>query len=85
MGTKEKLIERFKNQPKDFTFDEMVKLLFIFGYVKSDKGKTSGSRVIYKNGNKRPIMLHKPHPGNIIKSYAMKQVLNDLTEAGFIK
>lgn len=81
MGTKEKLIERFKNQPKDFTFDEMEKLLFIFGYVKSDKGKTSGSRVIYKNGNKRPIMLHKPHPGNIIKSYAMKQVLNDLTEA----
>ena len=70
MGTKEKLIERFKNQPKDFTFDEMEKLLFIFGYVKSDKGKTSGSRVIYKNGNKRPIM---------------KQVLNDLTEAGFIK
>ncbi|MCE8882430.1 type II toxin-antitoxin system HicA family toxin [Phocaeicola vulgatus] len=85
MGTKEKLIERFKNQPKDFTFDEMEKLLFIFGYVKSDKGKTSGSRVIYKNGNKRPIMLHRPHPGNIIKSYAMKQVLNDLTEAGFIK
>lgn len=85
MVTKEKLIERFKNQPKDFTFDEMEKLLFIFGYVKSDKGKTSGSRVIYKNGNKRPIMLHKPHPGNIIKSYAMKQVLNDLTEAGFIK
>lgn len=85
MGTKEKLIERFKNQPKDFTFDEKEKLLFIFGYVKSDKGKTSGSRVIYKNGNKRPIMLHKPHPGNIIKSYAMKQVLNDLTEAGFIK
>ena len=85
MGTKEKLIERFKNQPKDFTFDEMEKLLFIFGYVKSDKGKTSGSRVIYKNGNKRPIMLHKPHPGNIIKSYAMKQVLNDLTEAGFKK
>lgn len=85
MGTKEKLIERFKSQPKDFTFDEMEKLLSIFGYVKSCKGKTSGSRVIYKNGNKRPIMLHKPHPGNIIKSYAIKQILNDLTEAGFIK
>ncbi len=30
-------------------------------------------------------MLHKPHPGNIIKAYAMKQVLKDLTEAEFIK
>ena len=30
-------------------------------------------------------MLHKRHPGNIIKSYAMKQVLNDSTETRFIK
>jgi hypothetical protein len=30
-------------------------------------------------------MLHKPHPGNIMKEYAMKQVLNDLREAGLIK
>lgn len=85
MGTKEKLIERFKKQPNDFTFDEMEKLLSIFGYVKSNKGKTSGSRIIFKNENKRPIMLHKPHPGNIIKEYAMKQVLNDLKEEGLLK
>lgn len=62
-----------------------VILLLIFGYKKLNKGKTSGSRVIFKNEDKRPIMIHKPHPGNIIKSYAMKQVLNDLTDAGFIK
>lgn len=85
MGTKEKLIERFKKQPSDFTFDEMERLLAVFGYEKSNKGKTSGSRVIYRNGDKRPIMLHKPHPGNIIKGYAMKQVLDDLAEAGYIK
>ena len=61
------------------------KLIERFGYEKSNKGKTSGSRVVYKNKDKRPIMLHKPHPGDIIKTYAMKQVLNDLIEAGFIK
>lgn len=85
MGSKEKLIERFKQQPNDFTFDEMERLLSIFGYEKSNKGKTSGSRIIYRNENKRPIMLHKPHPGNIIKGYAMKQVLDELKEAGFLK
>ena len=85
MGTKEKLIERFKRLPSDFTFDEMEKLLSIFGYVQSNKGKTSGSRVVFKNENKRPIMLHKPHPGNIVKAYAVKQVFDDLTEAGFLK
>ena len=57
----------------------------IFGYIRSNKGKTSGSRIIFKNENKRPIMLHKPHPGNIIKEYAMKQVLNDLKEEGLLK
>ena len=80
MVIKEKLIERFKVLPSDFTFDELEKLLKVFGYEKSNKGKTSGSRVIYKNANKRPIMIHKPHPGNIIKEYAMKQIYSDLKE-----
>lgn len=85
MGTKEKLIARFKTLPTDFTFDEIEKLLSYFGYEKSNKGKTSGSRVIFKNKEKRPIMIHKPHPGNIIKGYAMKQIYNDLKEEGLIK
>ena len=85
MGTKEKLRDRFLKMPSDFTFDEMQRLLEGYGYEKSNKGKTSGSRLIFKNGNKRPIMLHKPHPGNIVKDYAMKQVFDDLKEAGFIK
>ena len=83
--TKEKLRNRFLKMPSDFTFDEMQRLLEGYGYEKSNKGKTSGSRLIFKNGNKRPIMLHKPHPGNIVKEYAMKQVFDDLKEAGFIK
>ncbi|MBO7099981.1 MAG: type II toxin-antitoxin system HicA family toxin [Bacteroidaceae bacterium] len=85
MGIKEKLRERFLKMPSDFTFDEMLRLLEGYGYEKCDKGRTSGSRVIFKNGDKRPIMLHKPHPGNIVKGYAMKQVYNDLKEAGLIK
>ena len=85
MGTKEKLRNRFLKMPSDFTFDEMQRLLEGYGYEKSNKGKTSGSRLIFKNGIKRPIMLHKPHPGNVVKEYAMKQVFDDLKEAGFIK
>ncbi|MBO7138149.1 MAG: type II toxin-antitoxin system HicA family toxin [Bacteroidaceae bacterium] len=85
MGTKEMLRERFLKMPADFTFEEMQRLLEGYGYEKGNKGRTSGSRVIFKNGNKRPIMLHKPHPGNIVKEYAMKQVLEDLREAGYIK
>ena len=85
MSTKEKLRERFMKLPSDFTFDEMQQLLAGYGYEKGNKGRTSGSRVIFKHTNKRPIMLHKPHPGNIVKGYAMRQIYEELKEAGFIK
>ena len=49
MGTKEKLREIFLKMPSDFTFDEMQRLLEGYGYERSNKGKTSGSRLIFKN------------------------------------
>ena len=85
MGTKEKLIERFTRLPSDFTFDELERLLIIFGYERSNKGKTSGSRVIFKDSQSHPIMLHKPHPGNIVKAYALKQVYDELVTRGYLK
>ena len=33
MSTKEKLIERFISQPKDFTFDELTRLFEIYGFI----------------------------------------------------
>lgn len=79
MGTKEKLIERFKRQPNDFTWDELVRLFSIFGYSINNKGKTSGSRAIFAKGEST-YTVHKPHPGNIIKGYVLKQVLEFLTK-----
>ena len=85
MSSKDKLIARFLTLPSDFTFDELERLLAIFGYTKSNKGKTSGSRVIFKDKNGCPIMLHKPHPGNIVKLYALRQVLDELQSKGCLK
>jgi len=84
MGTKEKLIERFRCIPSDFTFDELERLLKIFGYERSNKGRTSGSRVLFKDTNGSLIMLHRPHPGNIVKEYALKQVFDELKNRNLI-
>ena len=84
MGTREKLIKRIKLRPKDFTFDEAEKLLGFFSYVRSDKGKTSGSRVIFKNDQYPPILLHKPHPQKELKYYQIKQLADFLEEEGLI-
>ena len=82
MGTKEKLIERIKQRPVDFTFDEAKRLMSLLGYDLSNKGKTSGSRVIFYKEGRAPIMLHRPHPGNVVKHYAVKQLLETLLENG---
>ena len=83
MSTKEKLIERFKRQPKDFTWQELVRFLGMFGFVVYDKGKTSGSRTVFVRNNDE-IEIHKPHPSNIIKGYVMKKVLKFLIDKNFM-
>lgn len=86
MGTREKLIERFKKQPKDFTFDETLKLLSVFGYRVDNKGATSGSRIRFKNEQTgQYIDIHKPHPGSIMKVWMMKAIYLHLKSNGFIK
>ncbi|MDR2232443.1 MAG: type II toxin-antitoxin system HicA family toxin [Tannerella sp.] len=86
MSTKDKLIERFKQQPKDFTFDELVRLLGSLGFFINNKGKTSGSRVRFGNRDKRIIIdIHKPHKtGNPIKETALKDIYNKLINSNLI-
>jgi len=84
VSTKEKLIERFKRQPKDFTWNELVRLFGIFGFSVNNKGMTSGSRVVFIK-NEHEIEVHKPHPKKIIKRYVMKDILEFLIEKGVIK
>ena len=41
----DKLKERLRKIPRDFTFDETVSLLTALGFEQDNKGKTSGSRI----------------------------------------
>ena len=85
MGTKEKLLERLKNIPVDLTFEEVERLLRLLGYIKSEKGKTSGSRVLFSKPGKLPVFLHRPHPRNELKEYAVKQLVQELKTNGDLK
>ncbi len=79
MSRIEKLINKLLSNPKDFTFDELAKVLSHYGFEMSNKGKTSGSRVKFVHREKKiPIIIHKPHPAPILKNYAVKQVITEL-------
>lgn len=55
------------------------------GFLKDDKGKTSGSRVRFYNAElKLQYLAHKPHPSSIIKQKALKDIVNFLTENNLI-
>lgn len=84
MGQKEKLIKKLKSRPKDFTFDEAEALLKYFTYSRSNKGRTSGSRVMFVSDEYAPILLHKPHPRKELLDYQIKQLIEILEQEGLI-
>ena len=84
MSRRDKLVERFKDKPKDFAWDELVRLLSGCGYTEKPRGKTSGSRRHFSRGTSPTITVHRPHPGNIVRMYSINDVLLALTKEGLI-
>lgn len=84
MGQKEKLLDRLRARPKDFTFKEAETLLRFFSYQRSEKGRTSGSRVMFVSDEHPRILLHKPHPRKELKEYQVRQLLDMLEQEGLV-
>lgn len=85
MGQKEKLIEKLKTNPKTFTFDDAETLLGYFTYYRSNKGRTSGSRVMFMSERyETKILLHKPHPRKELLEYQVKQLIQQLEQEKLI-
>lgn len=83
MGTREKALERIKSLPKNYTFTEARSLMTKLGFIEFNKGKTSGSRVkFYRESDGASIDLHKPHPQDDMKPYAVKHLKEFLIEIG---
>jgi len=86
MSKADKLLARFLSKPRDFTFDELRRLLSSFGYEEARTGKTGGSRVAFINGQRKSIIrLHRPHPSPVLKEYQVDDVAEGLRKAGVIK
>jgi len=84
MSKRDKLLERLRHRPKDFTWTELITALKQLGYRETKAGKTGGSRRKFVHATAPPIILHKPHPGNIIKTYVINDVLEMLVREGML-
>jgi predicted RNA binding protein YcfA (HicA-like mRNA interferase family) len=84
MSQRDKLIRRFRSRPSDFTWQELVRLLESLGYSEVATGSTSGSRCRFVHTSGAMILLHRPHPGNVVKMYVLDAVRRSLSEEGLL-
>ena len=80
-----KLLKKFKSNPKDFSYEELTQILKYFGYEELKTGKSTGSARKFKNNCGDVIIFHKPHPSNIIKPYVINQIIEKLERINYVK
>jgi predicted RNA binding protein YcfA (HicA-like mRNA interferase family) len=79
----DKLLNRICSKPKDFTWGELTTLLAGFGF-ELVKGNGSSRKFLHPS-TKVVLMMHEPHPGNILKAYQVRAVLDFLKAEGHIQ
>lgn len=84
-GRLDKQKTRLKSLPKDYTYNEAKALLKNLGFEEMSKGRTSGSRVMFfRRCDTVKILLHKPHPEDVMDVAAVKELSKKLIELGEI-
>jgi predicted RNA binding protein YcfA (HicA-like mRNA interferase family) len=80
MGKKDKLLTKLLSRPKGFKWSELKTLLKSYGYIEK---QGSGSRVkFFLKDPRNLIIIHKPHPGEILKDYQIKDIIKNLKTIG---
>lgn len=83
VSRKEKLIDKLQGKPKNFTWDEVLKLMGLCGFSLIKK---SGSARMFVHDVKRvKVRLHEPHPRPTLLPYMVEQLLEGLRAAGELK
>ena len=83
MSKIDKAKERLRSRPKDYTYSEAKFLLSQMGFEEYNKGKTSGSRVkFFRSIDQHIILLHKPHPSDVMSVGAIRDLADHLEEMG---
>lgn len=78
MGKQQKLLEKFKASKKTFKWSDLVMVLKGLGF---EQIEAAGSRVLFSRDGD-DLVLHKPHPGNEVKAYVLKQIKEKLQASG---
>lgn len=82
MSKREKLLAKLLDLRMTLTWPERVTLLEQLGYQVFEG---AGSRVRFATTDPDALInLHRPHPGNELRAYARRQVIDHLKSGGLI-
>ena len=79
MSRIDKLLSKVFTSPGNIKWAELERLLAHYGY---EKKEGNGSRVKFHSAQYGLIILHKPHPGNIVDTAAIKDIVAKFEENG---
>ncbi|MBL4774941.1 MAG: type II toxin-antitoxin system HicA family toxin [Mariprofundus sp.] len=83
MSKLKKALEKLKGQPRDFTWDEAVRVMTSYDFKVITGGRSGGSRRKFVHQTTGVVVsIHKPHPGNELKLYQVEDLLEGLSNAG---
>lgn len=85
MGKQEKLLARLLSKPKDFTWNELCSLMKHYGFELLKANGGGSGRKFYCDKTKSLVIIHEPHPGNIIKRYSIDDIIIKLKDVGVIE
>lgn len=83
MSKKEKLLAKLcaAPSPKDFSWDDLIRLMGNFGFKNSCGG---GSHYMFEHTSGFRFRMSKTHPSGILKSYQIHDAKNALKYLGVI-
>lgn len=70
--------------PSDCRFSKLSSFLQNLGFKLHNKGKTSGSRIVFFDESMNKIILHKPHGSDPVCQSALNDVVQKLKEYGYL-
>ena len=74
MATWKKIREKLLNGANDITIEQVTTLLKHYGYEIDNKGKTSGSRILFYGKDLPRIYIHKPHPEKEVNKFCLEEI-----------
>jgi hypothetical protein len=83
VSKKQKLLDKLRSKPVDFTWGEAESLMKACNFRLH---KNNGSaRMFLHEGTRTKVRLHEPHPEKVLKPYMVDVLLEGLKAAGEIQ